>query len=91
MFDHCGLHQHPLFDVFRFTKIIRMNTKYSWTIILFTFILTNGMGQRIYQVNAADDSDDGMCNATHCSLREAINEANRDLLPSEIRFAVGVG
>ncbi|GMU44728.1 MAG: CSLREA domain-containing protein [Xanthomonadales bacterium PRO6] len=27
-------------------------------------------------VNSADDVDDGVCNATHCSLREAINSAN---------------
>lgn len=27
-------------------------------------------------VNSADDVDDGVCNATHCSLREAMNSAN---------------
>jgi CSLREA domain-containing protein len=29
-----------------------------------------------YTVNALDDVDDGACNTTHCSLREAINAAN---------------
>ena len=27
-------------------------------------------------VNSADDADDGVCDVTHCSLREAIDEAN---------------
>ncbi len=30
----------------------------------------------IFTVNTTDDLDDGVCDATHCSLREAINEAN---------------
>jgi CSLREA domain-containing protein len=30
----------------------------------------------IYTVNTLDDSDDGTCDASHCSLREAINAAN---------------
>jgi len=29
-----------------------------------------------FQVNFADDMNDGTCDATHCSLREAINAAN---------------
>jgi CSLREA domain-containing protein len=29
-----------------------------------------------FTVNTTDDVDDGTCNATHCSLREAINAAN---------------
>ncbi|MCB8980728.1 MAG: right-handed parallel beta-helix repeat-containing protein [Ardenticatenaceae bacterium] len=29
-----------------------------------------------YTVNSNDDTDDGSCNSTHCSLREAINAAN---------------
>jgi CSLREA domain-containing protein len=29
-----------------------------------------------YVVNTTDDSDDGVCNSTHCSLREAIHLAN---------------
>ena len=28
-------------------------------------------------VNAHDDADDGVCDVIHCSLREAINSANR--------------
>jgi CSLREA domain-containing protein len=33
-------------------------------------------GGGIIVVNSVDDSDDGLCNAAHCSLREAINWAN---------------
>jgi CSLREA domain-containing protein len=29
-----------------------------------------------FTVNSANDVNDGACNATHCSLREAINAAN---------------
>ncbi len=29
-----------------------------------------------FTVNSTDDIDDGACNATHCSLREAVNRAN---------------
>jgi CSLREA domain-containing protein len=42
-------------------------------------------------VNSANDVDDGVCNASHCSLREAINKAN--ILPGTvtIRFDIGGG
>ena len=30
-------------------------------------------------VNTTDDSSDGICNSTHCSLREAITAANNNL------------
>ena len=37
-------------------------------------------------VNAHDDADDGVCDVIHCSLREAINSANRTADNEEIRF-----
>jgi CSLREA domain-containing protein len=40
-------------------------------------------------VNSADDVDDGACDATHCSLREAINTANANAGPDTIVFAIG--
>jgi CSLREA domain-containing protein len=40
-------------------------------------------------VNSADDIDDGACDATHCSLREAINTANANAGPDTIVFAIG--
>jgi CSLREA domain-containing protein len=43
-----------------------------------------------YTVNAADDTSDGVCDATHCSLREAINAVNADGSGS-ISFAIGSG
>ena len=41
-----------------------------------------------YQVNTTDDEDDGICNSIHCSLREAINAANKDGIESEIEIQV---
>jgi len=45
------------------------------------------IGQTI-TVNAANDTNDGTCNATHCSLREAINAANADAAFDLIVFAI---
>ena len=42
-------------------------------------------------VNTADDADDGLCNAAHCSLREAIHAANADADPSTISFNIPGG
>ena len=43
---------------------------------------------KTYSVNSTNDVDDGTCDGTHCSLREAINAANGDGLPSIINFAL---
>ncbi len=43
-------------------------------------------------VNNSDDNDDGVCDAVHCSLREAIRAANLNPGPDTIRFNIpGVG
>ena len=42
----------------------------------------------VFTVNSADDSDDGTCNATHCSLREAINAANANVGTDKIAFSI---
>jgi CSLREA domain-containing protein len=39
-------------------------------------------------VNSADDADDGTCDATHCSLREAINAANANAGTDTIAFDI---
>ncbi len=39
-------------------------------------------------VNSADDANDGVCNAMHCSLREAIIAANQNPGPDTIAFNV---
>ena len=44
-----------------------------------------------YTVNSANDVDDGTCNVTHCSLREAINAANAHAGDDSIVFAIGTG
>ena len=41
-----------------------------------------------YVVNVADDLDFGSCDAFHCSLREAIEEANGHLGPDTINFNI---
>ncbi len=42
----------------------------------------------ILTVTTTDDADDGVCDATHCSLREAINAANAQAGSDSIRFAI---
>lgn len=39
-------------------------------------------------VDTTDDTDDGSCDASHCSLREAINAANVRAGADSIRFAI---
>ena len=55
------------------------------------FMLGQAIGQITYTVNSTDDTDDGTCNAIHCSLREAFNAANADNRPSDILFAINGG
>lgn len=45
------------------------------------------VGQTV-TVNAADDTNDGTCNSTHCSLREAILATNADTAFDRINFAI---
>src|SRR5687767_12844244 len=40
-------------------------------------------------VNTTDDASDGACNATHCSLREAIIAANTTAALDTIAFNIG--
>ncbi len=44
--------------------------------------------QTNWVVNSTDDVDDGTCDATHCSLREAINSANTTAGADIIGFAI---
>ncbi len=41
-----------------------------------------------FTVNSTDDVDDGTCDATHCSLREAINAANANFGADNIAFNI---
>lgn len=45
----------------------------------------------VFTVNSANDVDDGLCDGTHCSLREAIKAANAGAFVDTILFAVGSG
>jgi CSLREA domain-containing protein len=48
----------------------------------------------IFTVNTADDTDDGVCGVAHCSLREAINAANKrpnNAAADEVRFNIPAG
>ncbi len=40
-------------------------------------------------VNTADDDDDGTCDSSHCSLREAIRQANSTAGADTINFSIG--
>jgi len=42
----------------------------------------------VFTVNTTNDLDDGACDATHCSLREAINAANAATGPDAIHFQI---
>src|SRR5262249_54924247 len=44
-----------------------------------------------YTVNSTADTDDGVCNAANCTLREAINAANANPGHDTIAFHIGSG
>jgi CSLREA domain-containing protein len=44
-----------------------------------------------FTVNSNADTDDGVCNAINCTLREAINAANATAGTDAIRFSIGSG
>ena len=48
-----------------------------------------GGGGGALAVNSNNDVDDGACNASHCSLREAINAANANSGADTITFDIG--
>jgi CSLREA domain-containing protein len=45
----------------------------------------------ILTVNSSLDTDDGICNLSNCTLREAINAANSNPGSDTIRFSIGSG
>ena len=59
--------------------------------LLIAFVTFRGLVQAqatTFTVNSADDVDDGTCDATHCSLREAINAANANSGTDSVAFNV---
>jgi CSLREA domain-containing protein len=64
-----------------------------FSVFLLLALLLAGQGIRPavaagYTVNTLDDVDDGTCDGTHCSLREAINTANASNADDTITFSV---
>jgi CSLREA domain-containing protein len=55
------------------------------------FGLTAALSAATFTVNSAADTDDGVCNAASCTLREAINAANANPGTDTIRFSIGTG
>ncbi len=53
-------------------------------VILFSSVLS----AQVYTVNTDDDVFNGVCNSVHCSLREAIDAAEKDTVPSTILFNI---
>ncbi len=57
-----------------------------------TVVPTAQAAATTFTVNSANDADDATCDATHCSLREAINAANANSGTDTIAFNIpGVG
>lgn len=63
----------------------RANAKISAAILPEQF---SGVAATNYVVNTLDNVKDGVCNAAHCSLRDAISGANADGMDSTINFSV---
>jgi len=73
-----------------------MKTKYQSlllpaVILAFAASLFACTGNPTLTVNTPDDLDDGTCSMTHCSLREAINQANTLTGTVTIKFNIGGG
>ena len=59
--------------------------------LLMAFAMFQGLAQAqatTFTVNSTNDVDDGTCDATHCSLREAINAANANSGTDTIAFNI---
>ena len=57
-------------------------------LILMLFAVPMPAAAGTYEVNAADDVDDGACDDSHCSLREAVNAANANPGADSITFDI---
>lgn len=62
-----------------------------YTLVFLILCTLGAHAQVTYSVNAINDTDDGLCDAVHCSLREAINAANTDAQASTIEFNIAGG
>lgn len=71
------------------TPIYKMLT--GAALLAFAGALFGCTGTGILTVNSNNDVDDGTCNTTHCSLREAIHKANTLSGTVTIKFDIGGG
>jgi titin len=60
----------PLIPTFRFPS-----ARTAWALALLCAAAPGLAAQTTFTVNSTNDADDGVCDATHCSLREAITSA----------------
>ncbi len=68
-----------------------MNILHFLAPVLFLWLPLGHAAAQTLVVNSADDTDDGACDALHCSLREAIRAANQNPGPDTVTFAVTGG
>ena len=59
------------------------------SLFLISVLFTPLLAQTTWVVNTVDDNDDGTCDATHCSLREAIDASNANAGADIITFNIG--
>jgi CSLREA domain-containing protein len=72
-------------------KIQPRHLLYPFLTLGFFAVLSACGGGAALTVNSDNDIDDGTCNTTHCSLREAINKANTLAGTITINFDIGGG
>jgi CSLREA domain-containing protein len=71
---------------------IRKGLKCLFPILSFILISFSQVWGAVFTVNSNDDSNDGVCNSSHCSLREAINNSNANSGKDTIKFNIeGIG
>lgn len=74
-------------------SLLKISTSLRNTFKIISLFILVGMpnvffAQLTYTVNTTDDTNDGTCDANHCSLREALRAANRDDVNSNIHFNI---
>ncbi len=62
-----------------------------FTLLFFMVVNATTPFAATFTVNSTSDTDDSVCDSTHCSLREAVNAANTALGPDAIEFSLPAG
>ncbi|MBP8239193.1 MAG: right-handed parallel beta-helix repeat-containing protein, partial [Saprospiraceae bacterium] len=66
----------------------RIHILHSIATLFIWLLATSTVAAQLRVVNSTDDTNDGVCNAAHCSLREAIRAANQNAGPDTIVFNI---